>query len=183
MSEWVSVREKAAELQEEDSGVGWKAEPEVVSQPTFKSSPPGLTEPMMVHSQPLSLFIYFLPSHLFFPLEGNLLCFVVLGKGKGRHRRSSKGMKLEDKPVKDVFKVFLPGTGKCMSVLSYPSHSWATHILNFIHTVNVHFSHVRQRGKDKPRIHLSYHETRLSIWFVWPICSFSFIHCIIITTY
>lgn len=29
---------------------GWKGEPEVVSQPAFKSSPLGLTEPMTIHS-------------------------------------------------------------------------------------------------------------------------------------
>lgn len=34
---------------------GWKGEPEVVSQPAFKSSPLGLTEPMKIHSQSLSV--------------------------------------------------------------------------------------------------------------------------------
>lgn len=44
--------------------VGWNLQPEVVLQPTFRSSPPGLTEPMTIHPQPFSM--YYPHSHLIF---------------------------------------------------------------------------------------------------------------------
>lgn len=160
---WASEREnmrheteRAAELQEEESRVGWKAEPQVVSQPTFERSPVGLTEPMTINSQSVRL----LPS---LSLQGKPPWFVVLAFEIMTGRRSIQRQRLDDKQVMEVF-MFISLTHSIYSIIplihmctwctvqmiplinskqDISSHSQTAHI------VGVYFSQEKQKKKKK----------------------------------
>ena len=79
-----------------------------MSQPTFKSSPPGLTEPGTIHSQS----VHCLPSLSLVPLlEGELCRSVVLSfeimEGGWKNWRSIQTLSLDDKQVKELLMVYL----------------------------------------------------------------------------
>lgn len=115
-------RERERTLEREDGRAtgrrapGWKGEPEVVSQPAFKSSPLGLTEPMTIHSVSLSVL---LPTPSPGPSSWKCFCFVFSGfetMKKGRSsRRDQRGNEVGGWTVEGSFGFCRQHENACLS--------------------------------------------------------------------
>lgn len=75
---------------------GWKRAPEVASQPAFKSTPLGLTKPMMIHSVSSSVLLPTLSL-------GTSINFLLKKKGEDETGVTKAGIKLKVKQGKSAF--------------------------------------------------------------------------------